>query len=199
MSPQTLADAIGIPRSRAELWADHLTAAMEQFDISTPARQAAFLAQVAHESALLTALSENLNYSAEGLLKTWPKRFTPESAALCARNPEYIANVVYGSRMGNTDQGDGWKFRGAGLIQLTGRENQTACAKALDVDPEQVSDWLRTPEGAAKSAGWFWQEHALNQFADAGAFEKITRIINGGVEGLPHRMALYQIAMKALT
>jgi putative chitinase len=127
----------------------HLISAMAEFGIDTPLRQAAFLAQVFHESGNLNAVEEGLNYSAEALQRTWPSRFDAATAAAYQRKPEKIANKVYANRMGNRDEasGDGWKHRGAGLIQLTGKDNQFACAMALGIDPTLIADYLKTEEG----------------------------------------------------
>jgi putative chitinase len=123
-----------------------------------------------------------LNYSAEALQRTWPSRFDAATAAAYQRKPEMIANKVYANRMGNRDEasGDGWKHRGAGLIQLTGKDNQFACAMALGIDPTLIADWLKTEEGAARSAGWFWREHNLNKWADAGDIDGVSDVVNIG-------------------
>jgi putative chitinase len=160
----------------------HLISAMAEFGIDTPLRQAAFLAQVFHESGNLNAVEEGLNYSAEALQRTWPSRFDAATAAAYQRKPEKIANKVYANRMGNRDEasGDGWKHRGAGLIQLTGKDNQFACAMALGIDPTLIADWLKTEEGAARSAGWFWREHGLNKWADAEDIDGVSDVVNIG-------------------
>ena len=178
-----------------------LNAACEEFDITTETRQAAFLAQIAHESAGFSRLAENLNYSADGLLATFPKYFpSPATAADYARQPERIANRVYANRMGNGDEasGDGWRYRGMGLIQTTGRTNQIACATALHVPAEEIGAYLQTPIGAARSAAFFWSSHGLSELADAGEFEKIVRKINGGITGLADRLAYWERAKVAL-
>lgn len=167
---------------RVASFLSHLNAAMAEFEIDTPLRQAAFLSQVFHESGYLSAVEEGLNYSAEALQRTWPSRFDAATAAAYQRKPEMIANKVYANRMGNRDEvsGDGWKHRGAGLIQLTGKDNQFACAMALGIDPTLVADWLKTEEGAARSAGWYWSEHRLSQFVDKGDFDGLCDAINIG-------------------
>lgn len=186
--------------ARAPLFIDHLNDAMVEFDIATPARQSAFLAQVAHESTSLNALSENLNYSAESLLRVFPKYFTASQAAVYAKQPERIANRVYANRMGNgpEESGDGWTHRGAGLIQATGKENQCAIADHFGIPRENIGDWLRTVEGAARSAGLFWASHGLNELADAGDFLHITKRINGGINGLAEREAFWERAKPVL-
>lgn len=180
--------------------------AMAAFEINTPVRIAAFLAQVGHESGHLRRLVENLNYSAEGLAATWPSRFRgPDGkpnarARQLHRQPEAIANAVYSNRMGNGDEasGDGWRYRGRGLIQLTGRSNYRACAAGIGLPVEDFPEFLENPEGAALSAAWFWSEHGLNRLADLGQFERITRKINGGTHGLSDRLALYNAARAVL-
>jgi putative chitinase len=152
---------------RAGVFIGPLMTATTEFEINTPLREAAFVAQVGHESSQLNAVSENLNYSAEGLARTFPRYFTINEAQQYARNPERIANRVYANRMGNGDErsGDGWRYRGAGLIQLTGKNNQHAAADYFGIEYSVIGDWLRTPEGAARSAGWFWHalDHTQNQ------------------------------------
>jgi putative chitinase len=161
---------------------------------------AAFIAQVGHESAQLTAVAENLNYSAQALMKTWPSRFSAETAAACARQPEKIANIAYASRMGNgaPGSGDGWKYRGRGLIQVTGKANYQKCGAALGVDLITNPELLEQPANAAMSAGWFWSANGLNALADSGDLEGITRKINGGLNGYADRSAIYARALKVL-
>lgn len=186
----------------------HLIAAMKEFEINTPLRQAAFLAQIFHESGNLDKVEEGLNYSAEGLMRTWPSRFDRATAERYARKPEMIANKVYANRMGNRDEasGDGWKHRGAGLIQLTGKDNQFACAMAIGIDPTVVTDWLKTEEGAARSAGWFWKTNNLNKWADKGDIDGVSDVINigrktaevGDAIGYAHRKILYDAFKRVL-
>lgn len=201
MTPDELRRILPRCGARADVYAEPLTEAMKQFDINTPQRQAAFLSQLGHESGHLSAVSENLNYSAEALVRTWPKRFpSTEVAEQYARQPEKIANRVYANRMGNgpEDSGDGWQYRGAGLIQLTGKENHLACAMFFQLPLDRVGDWLRTPVGAALSAAWFWKANNLNRLADEGDQVKLTMRINGGTNGLAERLALYEIAKEVL-
>ena len=175
-----------------------LNTAMGKYAIVTRLRVAAFIAQVGHESGQLTRLVENLNYSADGLMKTWPSRFDLVRATACARKPEQIANVVYADRMGNAGPGDGWKYRGRGLIQVTGKTNYAACGEALGLDLINQPELLERPQYAAMSAAWFWSTRGLNTLADQGEFMKITRRINGGLNGLADRQALYDNALKVL-
>lgn len=178
----------------AASFADDLLAVAREREITTPDREAFFLAQVAHESAGFTRLVENLNYSREALQRVFKKYFPDEAtAALYARQPEKIANKVYGGRLGNDDEasGDGWKYRGRGLIQLTGRDNYLECSLALFGDGTLVMspDRLELPRFACESAGWFWQKHGLNEYADRDDFAGCTRRINGGLNGLEDRHA----------
>ena len=150
-------------------WLEPLKETFEKYNIDTPKRQAAFIGQCMHESGGFKLLSENLNYSAKALMATWPSRFpTEEMANQYARTPEKIANKVYGGRMGNADEssGEGWKYRGRGIKQLTGKENYQRCSDALGVDLVENPDLLLEPKYAALSAGWFWNKHNLNDLAD---------------------------------
>ena len=184
--------------AKAGVFAPVLNTAMGKFGIVTPARMAAFIAQIGHESGQLTRLVENLNYSAEGLMKTWPSRFELPLATAAARKPERIANIAYSGRMGNTAPGDGWKYRARGLIQITGRDNYAACGEALGLDLLNSPERLEQPQYAAMSAAWFWHRAGLNTLADAGDFLLITKRINGGTNGLADRKALYDRALKVL-
>lgn len=182
-------------------WLQPLNDTFDRFNIDTPLRQASFIGQCAHESGHFKFLEENLNYKAEGLMRVWPKRFNAELARQCARNPELIANIAYANRMGNgsPETGEGYAYRGRGLIQLTGKANYTACGNALGVDLLSNPDYLSTPEGAAFSAGWFWESHGLNNFADNNDVEGMTKRINGGTLGLHDRVALMQQALNVLS
>jgi len=182
-----------------------LNRAMVRWRIDSLVRQAAFLAQVAHESGQLRNLVENLNYSAEALVRTWPSRFNAQTAAAYARQPEKIANKAYGGRMGNGPEasGDGWRFRGRGLLQVTGRSNYREAGAGLGLPLEDEPDLLEQAEHAAQSAAWWWAKHGLNQLADAGRIRDIGSIINTGQPGkTPHgaaeRLALYDIALRVL-
>lgn len=176
-----------------ELWAAALNQFCPQYGIDTLPRMVAFLAQCGHESCGFTALSENLNYSSTALLRVWPKRFNQETAELYARKPEAIANHVYANRMGNGDEasGDGWKFRGKGLIQLTGRDNHAAFAKHAGISIDVIGGYLLSIEGAVQSACWFWQTHGCNVYADRGDVKGCTKAINGGLNGLEDRTVRY--------
>lgn len=190
--------------AQCTVWADALLAPMRSSGIATARRIAAFLGQVSHESAGFTVLSENLNYSAERLCQVWPTHFNPFQAGICAHDQVSTGCRAYAERMGNGDisSGDGYRFRGAGLIQLTGRSNQTRFAVAAKIDPNTVGDYLRTPKGAAESACWFWtladHKPSLNTQADLWDIASITRQINGGDNGAAERYALSAGALTAL-
>lgn len=159
--------------------------------ISLPVQQAAFIGQCGHESANFTKLEENLNYSAERLMKIWPKRFpTLADAQPYHRNPRKIANKVYSNRMGNRDEAsdDGWRFRGSGWLQLTGHDNFYHAGKKLGEDFVMNPDLVRTPKFAALTAGWFWATHGCNQLAEAQDWANLTKRINGGTIGLADRI-----------
>ena len=175
-----------------------LNTAMNRYQIVGAKRNAAFIAQVGHESGQLTRLVENLNYSADVLRKTWPSRFDVDLASAVARKPEQIANIAYGNRIGNTALGDGWKYRGRGLIQITGKNNYRACGEALGLDLISQPELLEKPQHACMSAAWFWATNGLNSLADAGKFDAITQRINGGQNGAADRQALYAKALKVL-
>lgn len=180
---QLLQAAPKVKAMRAALFLPHLNSAMREFNITTPKRQAAFLANVLHESGYLSSVSENLNYRAETLMKVWPKRFpTIELANKYAHSPERLANLVYADRMGNRGEasGDGFKFIGSGLIQLTGKNNQYACALYFCIDLEGIGEWLRSPEGASRSAAWYWDLVKANVYADSGDFDGTCDIVNIG-------------------
>lgn len=190
---------------KALVYLDPLKAAMALHAIDTEERISHLLAQVAHESAGFTRITENLNYSAQGLAATWPRRFRGSDgkpnalAEILHRKPQLIANEVYANRIGNTQPGDGWKYRGRGLIQLTGKSNYTAASHALYNSDILVSepDQVLQPDVAALTACWFWLSNGLNELADLGDVEKITRRINGGTIGLEHRVELTHIALTA--
>ena len=175
-----------------------LNTAMSRYQIVGAKRIAAFIAQAGHESGQLTRLVENLNYRADALRKTWPSRFNAELASTAARKPERIANIAYGNRMGNTATDDGWKYRGRGLIQITGKNNYRACGEALGLDLIAQPELLEKPQHACMSAAWFWAINGLNTLADAGKFDVITLRINGGHNGAVDRQELYARALKVL-
>ena len=177
-------DSLGIDHK----WLGPLEETFSKYDISTPQRQAAFIGQSAHESANFKILQENLNYSAEGLMKTWPSRFsTKEIADQYARNPAKIAGKVYNGRLGNTSEEEASKYLGRGLIQLTGKENYERCGLAIGVDLLSDPTLLLDPRYATLSAGWFWNRKGLNEIADANDIETMTKRINGGLIGLDDR------------
>lgn len=198
LTADKLAEAVGCDDATASRWAAPLSLACAHYEIDTPKRLAPFLAQIGHESASLGRVVENLNYGAQGLRNTWPGRFPDvATAAQYARQPEKIANRVYGGRLGNRPEeaGDGWRYRGRGLIQITGRSNYAAMRDLLREDfpdaPNFVDepDAMTEPKWAALSAAAYWADHDLNDLADRGAFEQITRRINGGSIGLADRQS----------
>jgi putative chitinase len=180
-------------------WLEPLLETFEKYEINTPKRQACFIGQCMHESGGFKFLRENLNYSAKGLVATWPSRFPNEEfAEEYARKPERIANKVYGGRMGNTEDGDGAKYIGRGLIQLTGKDNYKAVTEALGIDLVANPQLLEEPRYAALSAGWFWNKKGLNALADANDIETMTKRINGGFIGIADRKAKIEMVSKYL-
>jgi putative chitinase len=185
-----------------EKWIAPLNDAATAYGIDSNLRLAAFIAQIAHESGHFNHIVENLNYSAQGLCKTWPKRFpTIESANPYHRKPEAIANFVYSNRMGNGDEqsGDGWKYRGRGLIQLTGKNNYADLSMALGIDLLADPDKLTEPTYAALSAAWYWSRNDLNQWADKKDIRALTKKINGGLIGIEERTKIYTKCLQALS
>jgi putative chitinase len=180
-------------------WLEPLLETFEKYEINTPKRQACFIGQCMHESGGFKFLRENLNYSAKGLVATWPSRFPNEEyAEEYARKPERIANKVYSGRMGNTEDGDGAKYIGRGLIQLTGKDNYKAVSEALGIDLVANPQLLEEPRYAALSAGWFWNKKGLNALADASDIETMTKRINGGSIGIADRKAKIEMVSKYL-
>ena len=180
-------------------WEIPLNQVFVKYDLDTSKRQAAVIGQCAVESANFTRLQENLNYSAQRLTQVWPSRFPNISMAEpYANNPEKLADFVYAGRMGNLQDGDGWKFHGRGLIQLTGRENYANCGSGVGVDLIDNPDLLLTPKYAALSAGWFWNKKSLNALADTQEYGVMTRRINGGLTGLDERIAKITKALQVL-
>ena len=180
-------------------WYEALSSVLPEYEIDSPQRVAAFIAQCTHESGGFKRLKENLNYKAESLVRVFPKYFTSlELAKQYAHDQEKIANRVYGSRMGNGDEssGDGFRYCGRGLIQLTGRNNYTKFAESISMTVEEVPALLETFEGAVKSACWFWKTNNLNQYADAGDILTMTKRINGGTIGLEDRIKHYNHALE---
>lgn len=181
-----------------EHWYNALSKLLPDYGIDTPARMAAFLAQCAHESGDFKFIKENLNYRAASLRKTFGKYFpTDEIAQQYANKPEKIANRVYANRMGNgpEESGDGYRYCGRGLIQLTGKENYFWFAASLQITPEEASEYMETFEGAAQSACWFWETNNLNQWADAKDILTLTKRINGGTIGLDDRKRHFEHAL----
>jgi putative chitinase len=179
-------DSLGIDHK----WLGPLEETFAKYDISTPQRQAAFIGQCQHESANFNTLEENLHYKAESLMKVWPSRFTNDLiAGAYANNPEKIANKVYAGRMGNGDEesGDGWKYHGRGLIQLTGRDNYANCGSSLNLDLLGNPNLLIEPKYATLSAGYFWNKKGLNALADSKDYDTMTKRINGGLIGIDDR------------
>jgi len=187
--------------THADHWIEAFDQLLPDYEINTPKRIAAFIAQCAHESGGFRFLKENLNYKAESLMKTFPKYFSDKDTANAyAKQPVKIANRVYANRMGNGDEasGDGFKYCGRGLIQLTGKSNYSWFAASLEISPEEASAYLETFEGAAQSACWFWESNNLNVEADAGDIKKMTKKINGGYIGLDDRIKHYEHALHVL-
>lgn len=220
LTPRIIQAGAGATLADARTWHPHLVPAFEAWDIDTPRRVIAWLAQMGHESAGLTRMVESLNYGAGRLVPMFGEhRITPEQAARYGRTDEQaadqqaIANIVYGGawgrkNLGNTEPGDGWRFRGHGLIQITGRANHAAVRDGLrerlfePPDFEQEPEALMQPQWAALSAGWFWHSRKLNALADApgfSSFELITRRINGGLNGQEDRLRRWRAGMSVLS
>ena len=205
ITEEQLAAMIPTNKEVAE-WCEVLNRELPNYGITTPQRIAGFISQCAHESRDFTALEENLNYSEAALSSVFGRYFGPgkRNAADYARQPEKIANYVYmdefrSSKLGNIAPGDGWRFRGRGLKQLTGRSNYERFAKDYGMTAEQAAEWLETKGGALASALWFWKANNLNEVADTGNVAALTKKINGGDIGLADRESRYQRAMQALT
>lgn len=185
-----------------EHWVEALNKCFDEYEINTPLRQAAFMGECCVESAKFTAIQENLNYRAASLHAQWKSHFpTMEIAQQYEHKPEQIANRAYENRMGNGPEasGDGWKFRGKGLIQLTGRDNYQAFADSVQMNIDDASAYLETFEGAVQSACYFWESHNLNALADQGNIDQISKIINGGTLGIEERRQYYQHALQVLS
>ena len=196
--------AAGLSAGLAARWYPHIDATMKEFGITAVNDQAMFIAQLGHESAGFTSLVENLNYSVDGLKKTFGKRLTPYQCEMLgrvdgkqtARQPQ-IANLVYGGRMGNIAEGDGWKYRGRGLLQITGRENYSKCGTALKLDLVSTPELLEQERHAARSAAWFFALRGCLLYS--GDIVRVTQIINGGQNGLTDRKVRYNRAQAALS
>jgi len=200
VTPGVLDSCTGCGLIVAQVWAAPLTAAMGKASIVTPLRQAAFLAQVGHESGGFLIVTENMNYSAEGLLATWPNHFDAASAEVYAHQPVKIANWAYANRMGNgnEDSGDGWMYRGHGPMQTTGRDDYAAASLWTGVDLLVSPEALMDPDKGSLAAAWEWDRSDCNVLADAGRFEEITQRINGGQIGAADRLERYTVACLAL-
>ena len=180
-------------------WLDPLNEIFKKYDISTPKRQAAFIGQCAHESNNFKTLEENLNYRPETLMKVWPSRFPDLPTAMkYAHQPQLLANKVYAGRMGNTQENDGYAYRGRGLIGITGKESYANCGLGIGVDLLADPNLLLDARYACLSAGWFWNKKALNAYADSSDYETMTKRINGGLIGLDDRIAKIKKALNIL-
>ncbi|EIC82170.1 glycoside hydrolase family 19 protein [Serratia sp. M24T3] len=207
MTKDQFTRAASLSADLAARWYPHVVSTMAEFDISTPARQAAFIAQVGTESGGFKTLSESFNYSIAGLAIFGNRLTASQREQLGRRNGEgslpverqrAIANLVYAGRYGNKAAGDGYKFRGRGLKQITFLDNYLACGRALHIDLISNPDLLLQDEYAARSAGWFWKANSCNNFADSGDIVGLTKRINGGDNGLADRQARYAVAKKVL-
>lgn len=189
----------GLP-ANMQKYLEPLNNTFQKYEINTPLRQAMFLTQTGHETGSLSSIVENLNYSAESLLKVFKKYFTPEQAADYAHKPALIANRVYANRMGNGDEGsgDGWKYRGQGLIQITGKENYKNLGDELMYDFVANPQDLQKPGAAAMSAGWYWKLRKLNLYSDKGDVHEVRFRINGGDNGLADCITRYVRCKMAL-
>ena len=193
-----------LPKNKfVDHWYEVLAKLLPDYEIDTPQRIAAFIAQCSHESGGFTTIKENLNYRPESLVKLFSKYFDlPTAQRYCAlpNKQEAIANRIYANRMGNGDEasGDGYKYCGRGLIQLTGKDNYFWFSASLGITPEEASEYMATFEGAAQSACWFWENNKLNQWADAGDILTLTKRINGGTIGLEDRVNHYEHALHVL-
>lgn len=218
LSLNDLIQGTGCSNKVAEVWLPYFNSIPKNFGIDTPLRMAAFLAQVGHESGGLTLLEENLNYSAEGLANVWPKRYAkklqnglyaknsvgrylPSTLAIkIARKPVLIASNTYADRMGNgsVESQEGWKYRGRGILQITGKSNYAELTLNTGIDFVSNPDLLKEPAYALISACFFWKNNNLNRFADKKDILSLSKAINGGIIGLEHRKALYEKACKTL-
>lgn len=206
MTQEQFQQAAGISAELAERWFPHIEATFKEFGITSVIEQAMFIAQVGHESGGFTASVESFNYRVAGLKATFGHRLSADQCSMLGRQPgekvvpanrqAAIANLVYSNRMGNKAAGDGWKYRGRGPMQITGLDNYRACSAALKVDLVLVPELLEQDSYAMRSAGWFWSTNKCGKYgADV---EKVTKIINGGLNGLDDRAARYKRARKAL-
>lgn len=199
-----LAKVSNVAEADLKDWVTPIRAACSRYEINTIRRVAAFLTTLAHEGGFKVGARENMNYSANRLSQVWPSRFGRRGpnalARQIARKPEMIANQVYANRMGNGDptSGDGWRFRGAGPIQLTGRNNYRAFAKAMDKPLAEAEAYILTIDGGIMSAAWFWDTNDINRLADTPGISDETRRINGGTIGIKHREKLFNTLVTEL-
>lgn len=208
MNIEQFRQAAGVSGALAESWFTVISAAMAEFQINTPERQAAFIAQVGTESAGFSKLAESLNYSVEGLRATFPTRVSLKQAMALGRQPGEksvpterqmkIADLVYGGRYGNSVVGDGWKYRGRGLIHTTFHDNYRGCGKALGLDLVNSPELLRIPVHAARSAGWYWMSRGCNAMADEFRFRELSKRINGGYNGYTDRLRRFHLSCQVL-
>lgn len=193
-----------LPTSRnAAMWYNLAVELFPKYGLNTSNRIAGFMSQAGHESNDFRVVQENLNYSESGLLKTFPRYFTKATAKRCARKPEMIANIVYDDanrtyKLGNVNPGDGWKFRGRGLIQITGRWNYEKFGLSIGKTPEETVDYAESTKGAMESALWYWNANNLNRFADSDDIIGLSRAVNGGDIGLSDRIDRYNTAKKII-
>lgn len=201
ITAENLCSIYGCSADTAAAWVDDINITLGIYNIDTPLRASAFLAQIGHESNRLKAVEENLNYGAAGLKATFGKYFKENGLVdSYARKPQMIANRVYANRNGNGDEqsGDGWRYHGRGLIQITFKTNYESCGRALGVDFVSNPTLLADPKYATLSAGWFWDSRNLNEYADNEDFLTITKRINGGINGIEDRTKLYEKAKEVL-
>lgn len=206
MTKDQFQQVAGISAGLAARWFPHIDATFKEFGITSAVDQAMFIAQFGHESAGFTKVVESFNYSVAGLQSTFGKRLSKDQCAMLGRQrgesvvpvnrQAAIANLVYSGRMGNKAAGDGWKYCGRGIPQITGLDNYRACSAALKADFVLVPELLERDEYAMRAAGWFWSANKCGRFGTD--VEKVTKIINGGLNGLEDRTARYQRARKAL-
>ncbi|ECA7540701.1 glycoside hydrolase family 19 protein [Salmonella enterica subsp. enterica serovar Strasbourg] len=203
MNQQQFQQAAGISAGLSASWYPHITAAMSEFGITAPLDQAMFIAQTGHESAGFTVLKESFNYSVEALKKTFGKRLTPYQCEMLGRidgrqvaHQPQIANLVYGGRMGNNSHDDGWKYRGRGLLQITGRENYAKCGAALKLDLISTPELLTQEKHAACSAAWYFTLRGCLMYS--GDVVRVTQIINGGQNGIGDRRERFEKAKSVL-
>jgi len=200
ISKETLSKAVSINLPVAAIWVDALNKVLVKYDINTNLRISHFLAQVCHECGKFSVLEENLNYKAESLVSVFPKYFTNTNAPSYAHNKIAIGNRVYANRMGNGNEasGDGYKYRGRGCIQITGKSQYDLCGTGIGLNLLKSPDLLTTPINALMSAGWFWDKHNLNVLADKDDINSITKVINGGLNGIDDRTSLLNNCKKIL-